>query len=159
MRPKEAVRRAPWAVAVLALSCAAGLLAARVATHGMAYSDELVTGLVLGMSSLPGAVAGDPLAISWHLPAVSASFAVVAGACALATAVSAAGAFRGRYVTGEEHGAERLATEEEASSLMDHRHHYNNLVYSEHSGIVLDAYDGKTRAAHGQPPALEGRPR
>ncbi len=147
MKLKEAVRRAPWAVAVLALSCAAGLLAARVATHGMAYSDELVTGLVLGMSSLPGAVAGDPLTISWHLPAVSASFAVVAGACALATAVSAAGAFRGRYVTGEEHGAERLATEEEASSLMDHRHHYNNLLYSEHSGIVLDAYDGKTRAA------------
>ena len=147
MKLKEAVRRAPWAVAVLALSCAAGLLAARVATHGMAYSDELVTGLVLGMSSLPGAVAGDPLTISWHLPAVSASFAVVAGACALATAVSAAGAFRGRYVTGEEHGAERLATEEEASSLMDHRHHYNNLLYSEHGGIVLDAYDGKTRAA------------
>lgn len=31
MKLKEAVRRAPWAVAVLALSCAAGLLAARVA--------------------------------------------------------------------------------------------------------------------------------
>lgn len=141
------MRKAPWAAAVAALSCAAGLLAARVATHGLAYSDELVTGLVLGMSSLPSAVAGDPLAISWELPAVSTSFAAVAGACLLATAVSAAGAFRAKYVTGEEHGAERLATEEEASSLMDRRHFFNNLVYSEHSGIVMNAYDGKTRAS------------
>ena len=147
MRWQIVMRKAPWAAAVAAFSCAAGLLAARVATHGLAYSDELVTGLVLGMSSLPSAVAGDPLAISWELPAVSASFAAVAGACLLATAVSAAGAFRAKYVTGEEHGAERLATEEEASSLMDRRHFFNNLVYSEHSGIVMNAYDKKTRAA------------
>lgn len=47
--------------------------------------------------------------------------------------------------TGNEHGSDRLATEKEMGVLVDKKHPFNNIMFSEHCGIVFEAYNKKTK--------------
>ena len=138
-------RKALYMVVTALLAVGIGLCSARLCSAGLVYSENPLAGLMLGSERVAGLICSDPLGIMWEQPIVQGSFAVAALIVAVAMVSGMVGAFKGRYDTGREHGAERLATMEEAAGLMDRRHLCNNIIYSEHSGIVVNAYNKRLR--------------
>ena len=91
-----------------------------------------------GTPAFVGGVLCDPLgAIDWGRPAAAGAFWCV---LAIPPAFAAATWHRRRNVDTEgAHGHARLAEPGEMGDLMDEARPFNNIVFSQHTGIVLDA--------------------
>lgn len=144
----DAAKRAWKGVAALACcELALGLMAGRVATLAWrANPANPMSGLAASSTTLLADAAADPFGIAWDAPFVKgAAAAVVLGTLALALAYLSRGMRLKNEDTENSHGKDRLATEREAGMFVDKAHPYNNLMVSEHAGIVLNPHDEKTR--------------
>ncbi len=125
--------------ALAAAAALIGLASARILTLGVG-TPGYATGI---LASLAGgglaSVLASPLAIAWDDPVVLAGGASSAGAILLLAAATAVRGQRHNIDTDAAHGDARLARKGEMSDLMDERHAMNNIMFSQHVGIVLDA--------------------
>lgn len=131
----------------LAVGAALAWAAGRTLTHFLA-APEGPAGYAEAAETLLAAIAADPLSIDLSEPAVATACAF----CLLAPLLMGLGALsRGMRLdnedTAHQHGDARLATDKEKGALVDRRHPANNLMFSEHVGVPVYAYDGRTRAA------------
>ncbi len=131
----------------LAVGAALAWAAGRTLTHFLA-APEGPAGYAEAAETLLAAVATDPLRIDLSEPAVATACAF----CLIAPLLMGLGALsRGMRLdnedTAHQHGDARMATDKEMGALVDRRHPSNNLMFSEHVGIPVYAYDGRTRAA------------
>lgn len=134
-------------IAVLAsVSLLLGLVAARVVSHFLLFSNNAMLGASLGLPKLASAILNAPFAIDWG----SSTVRTVAGiAAAIPVLLAILGSSKGMKLdledTGREHGADRFATEKEMKSLVDRRHRANNIFYTEHAGLPIVAHDSRTK--------------
>ena len=146
-RLADAAKRAWKGVAVLACCEAVlGLLAGRVATLVFrANPINPMSGLATASPTLVTDIALNPFDVAMGEPFVRGAVgAVVLGTLALALVYLSRGMKLKNEDTENAHGKDRLATEREAGMFVDHAHPYNNLMVSEHAGIVLNPHDAKT---------------
>lgn len=144
----DAAKKAWKGVAVLACCEAVlGLLAGRVATLVFrANPINPMSGLATASPTLVTDIALNPFDVAMGEPFVRGAVgAVVLGTLALALVYLSRGMRLKNEDTENSHGKDRLATEREAGMFVDHAHPYNNLMVSEHAGIVLNPHDPKTR--------------
>ena len=144
----DAAKKAWKGVAVLACCEAVlGLLAGRVATLVFrANPINPMSGLATASPALVTDIALNPFDVAMGEPFVRGAVgAVVLGTLALALVYLSRGMKLKNEDTENAHGKDRLATEREAGMFVDHAHPYNNLMVSEHAGIVLNPHDVKTR--------------
>ena len=131
-------------VILAALSAALAYVAARLAT---AAESDPAGWLPLAVDPIAPFLS-DPFGIDLH--SLSVQGPAVACAAVPWLVMLKFGASRQKLLndaTGREHGDDRLATRAEMGSSLDGRHPRNNVVYSEHAGIVLHPHDKRTRRA------------
>lgn len=138
-----------WKGAAVLACCelALGLLAGRVATLAWrADPANPMSGLATASTTLMADIAANPFDVAMSVPFVKGAVAaVVLGTLALALVYLSRGMKLKNEDTENSHGKDRLATEREAGMFVDKAHPYNNLMVSEHAGIVLNPHDAKTK--------------
>lgn len=133
-------------VALLAASGFCGLMAARIASLGAGTPGYVNGALSSLMSGGFGAVASDPLGIAWADPVVFGTFCCVAGGTCAVSVVLAVRPSKHNIDTDNAHGDARMAGPGEKSDLVDKARPFNNIMFSEHMGIVLDAPTSRLKA-------------
>ena len=138
-----------WKGAAVLACCelALGLLAGRVATLAWrADPANPMSGLATASTTLMADIAANPFDVAMSVPFVKGAVAaVVLGTLALALVYLSRGMKLKNEDTENSHGKDRLATEREAGMFVDKAYPYNNLMVSEHAGIVLNTHDAKTK--------------
>lgn len=130
------------AVATLLLT----LVIARVISFGIDNnSSNIFMGVSGNAASLPAAFL-EPLKIYWADKRVQTGAAIVVGVMLLlAAATFSRGMKLKKEDTQDAHAQDRLATTKEARKFLDEKCEFNNLMFSENCGIVLNPYDARTK--------------
>lgn len=122
-----------------------GLAAARIATVAFAGSENLFYGLMVMVSA-------DPMNLLTYRPIIdAANINVVAIGTVVAVAFTGFALIINKKAqklkedTEGAHGDARMADDKEKSDLLDKKHAFNNIIYSEHSGIVYTAWNDKLK--------------
>lgn len=135
------------ALVFLAAGAALGIALARIATSIVVHGGgDLVLGIAPAMASIVPDMLADPLLILWDEPAVKAACLIGLAAPGAVALMAASSGQKLNDDTGKEHGDSRLAADREMGDLLDRRHRFNNFYFTEHAGIVYEAYSKSLKA-------------
>lgn len=142
----------PSILLVIACMVFVGLAFARIATFAYEVNpDDFMMGFAASVGGLGPELAARPLHIDWSCQwAKNGAFIGALAVFVLAIISMSNGMKFKNEDTEGSHGKDRMATPSEMGMFLDKKLPYNNAMYSERSGIVINPYDKKTRFAQSE---------